>query len=131
MKIAVTCSDNSVFQHFGHTPEFAVFEIEGERIASEKRLSCGDSGHGALASLLTDEKIEVLVCGGIGPGAVNALAKAGIEVIGGAEGNVRSVVEALLAGTLEVRTDYHCNHHHGSHSGDDCKSHSCGGSCSC
>ena len=129
MKLAVTCSDGNVFQHFGHTPGFAVFETENSNIISEKYLSSGDSGHGALASLLAGEKVDVLVCGGIGPGAVNALAKAGIEVIGGAEGNVREVVQALISGTLQVRADYHCNHHH-AEGGHDCGSHSCGGNCS-
>ena len=141
-KIAVTCENNEVFQHFGHTPEFAVFEVEPGKILSESRISSGESGHGALATLLADEQIELLICGGIGGGAINALAQNGIEVIGGAEGNVREVVEALLAGNLKVRENFHCNHHHdhgeghncGSHDhgeGHNCGSHSCGsGNCS-
>ena len=27
MKVAVTCENGMVFQHFGHTPEFAIFEV--------------------------------------------------------------------------------------------------------
>ena len=73
MKIAVTCEDHQVFQHFGHTPGFAVFETEDGKVVSEKLLSSGDSGHGALAALLAEEKVDVLICGGIGGGAVNAL----------------------------------------------------------
>ena len=62
--------------------------------------------------------------------AQHATNNAGIEVIGGAEGNVREVVEALLAGTLQVRQNFHCNHHHHGE-GHNCGSHSCGnGSCS-
>ncbi|MBR2000041.1 MAG: dinitrogenase iron-molybdenum cofactor biosynthesis protein, partial [Lentisphaeria bacterium] len=49
MKIAVTCENEQVFQHFGHTPGFAVFETEAGQIINEKRVSSGDSGHGALA----------------------------------------------------------------------------------
>ena len=124
MKIAVTCENDQVFQHFGHTPGFAVFETEAGKIISEKRISSGDSGHGALAVLLSEEKIDLLICGGIGGGAVNALAQANIFVVGGAEGNVREVTEAFLNGTLQVRAEYHCNHHHGD--GHNCGSHGCG-----
>ncbi|MBE6400211.1 MAG: dinitrogenase iron-molybdenum cofactor biosynthesis protein [Lentisphaerae bacterium] len=130
MKIAITCENGSVFQHFGHTPEFAVFEIENGKITASKMLSSGGSGHGALATLLTLEQVDVLICGGIGGGAINALGSAGIEVIGGAEGDVRQVAEAFAAGTLQVRQDFHCNHHHHGE-GHDCGSHSCGsGNCS-
>ena len=128
MKIAVTCENEQVFQHFGHTPGFAVFETEAGQIINEKRVSSGDSGHGALAGLLAEEKIDLLICGGIGGGAVNALTGFGIHVVGGAEGNVREVVEALLNGTLKVREDFHCNHHHGE--GHTCHGHSCGSKCS-
>lgn len=130
MKIAITCENGSVFQHFGHTPGFAVFEIENGKITAFKMLSSGGSGHGALATLLALEQVEVLICGGIGGGAINALGSAGIEVIGGAEGDVRQVAEAFAAGTLQVRQDFHCNHHH--HDGDHtCGDHGCGsGNCS-
>lgn len=125
LKIAVTCENGQVFQHFGHTPEFALFDVEEGKIVAEKIFSCGDSGHGALAGLLSGERVDLLICGGIGGGAINALSGAGIEVIGGAEGDVRAVVEALLNGTLQVRSDFHCNHHHHDE-GHSCGSHSCG-----
>lgn len=125
MKIAVTCENGQVFQHFGHTPEFAIFEVVDKKIISEKLLSSGESGHGALAGILAEEKVDVLICGGIGGGAINALATAGIQVVGGAEGDVRVVVEALLNGTLQIRENFHCNHHHGGN-GHTCGNHGCG-----
>ena len=132
MKFAITCEDNEVFQHFGHTPEFAIFETDGKAILSESRLSSGGTGHGALAGLLETDGVELLICGGIGGGAINALANAGIQVIGGASGNVREVAEQFIAGTLMVRSDFHCNHHHGEHqcgSHGGSSGHSCGGKC--
>ena len=130
MKIAVTCENEQVFQHFGHTPGFAVFEVKDGKIIGEKRLSSGSTGHGALAGLLAIEGISTLICGGIGGGAINALSNAGIEVVGGAEGNVNEVAEAFVNGTLNVRSDFHCNHHHHDE-GHSCGNHSCGnGSCS-
>ena len=124
MKIAVTCENNQVFQHFGHTPGFAVFEVADGKIVSEKMLPSGNSGHGALATLLALEQIEVLICGGIGGGAINALGNAGIKVVGGAAGDVREVAEAFVAGTLQVRENFHCNHHHHGE-GHTCGEHGC------
>ena len=66
MKIAVACENNQVFQHFGHTPEFAVFTVENKNVVSREILSCGDTGHGALAGLLRQGGIDLLICGGIG-----------------------------------------------------------------
>ena len=100
MIIAVTCAGTEVFQHFGHTPSFAVFTAEDKTITDEKIIDCGESGHGALASLLAAEKVDVLICGGIGAGAINALKAANIKVIGGASGNVRQAAENYLAGSL-------------------------------
>lgn len=119
-----------VFQHFGHTPGFAVYEIADKNIVSEKFIASGESGHGALAGVLAAEKVDVLICGGIGGGAINALQQANIKVVGGAEGNVREAAAAYAAGKLHTRLDFHCNHHH-DHDGDhDCSSHNCGsGSC--
>jgi predicted Fe-Mo cluster-binding NifX family protein len=122
MKIAITCNNNEVFQHFGHTPEFAIFEIDKTQVISKEILNTGDSGHGALATLLADQQIELLICGNIGPGAINALKSANIQVIGGANGNVDDVAAAFANNTLTVRANFHCNHHHNeSHS---CSSHS-------
>ena len=130
MKIAVTCENGEVFQQFGHTPGFAVFDVDEKKIVSESMLSSGESGHGALATLLADANVDLLICGGIGGGAINALAQAGIQVIGGAEGNVREVVQALLNGNLTVRENFHCNHHH-HEEGHTCGDHGCGsGNCS-
>ncbi|MBR7140131.1 MAG: dinitrogenase iron-molybdenum cofactor biosynthesis protein [Lentisphaeria bacterium] len=125
MKIAVTCENHQVFQHFGHTPGFAIFEAETGKIVSEKLVSSGDSGHGALAALLAEEKVDVLICGGIGGGAINALKQAFILVVGGAEGDVREVAEAFLNNTLKLRENFRCSHHH-HEEGHTCGDHGCG-----
>ena len=125
MKIAVTCENDSVFQHFGHTPGFAIFETDDQTILSSSYLSAGESGHGALAACLAAAEVNVLICGGIGAGAINALAQAEIKVIGGASGNVREAVQAYLNGSLKVRPNFHCNHHHHA-PGHTCSDHGCG-----
>ncbi len=129
MKIAVTCQNEEVFQHFGHTPEFALFEIVEGRMNGMTIVPTGDSGHGALAQFLSARGVEVLLCGGIGAGALNALADAGIKVVGGVSGHVIEAVGDYLKGTLEARSDFQCRHHD-HEAGHDCAGHSCGhGSC--
>ena len=128
MKIAVTNENGMVFQHFGHTPGFAVFTAENGVITDEAVLPSGESGHGALAGLLANEKVDVLICGGIGGGAISALEAKGIKLVGGAEGNVREVAEAYLKGTLKPKADFTCHHHDHDGGAHDCGSHghSCG-----
>lgn len=129
MKIAVTCENDQVFQHFGHTPEFAIFEIEEGMINAMRKEPTGESGHGALAGFLADRGVEVLLCGNIGAGAQQALAAAGIRLVGGVEGSVIEAVGAFLKGELVAKHDFSCKHHH--EEGHDCGAHSHGHSCNC
>ena len=116
MKIAVTYENGDIYQHFGHTPYFKLYEVEDHRVLATQVVSTGESGHGALAGLLAEANVEVLICGGIGMGAQNALAQAGIQLFGGASGPADGAVEALLAGNLIYTPDVQCNHHgHGEH----------------
>ncbi len=127
MKFAITCENGMVFQHFGHTPEFAVFTVENKQIVNKEILPSGESGHGALAGLLQQNGIELLICGGIGGGAQMALAEAGIKLIGGASGAVDDVAAAFLADKMLINPNFHCNHHqHGHEDGGSCGSHGCG-----
>lgn len=128
MKIAVTYADGHIFQHFGHTEQFKVYEAENGQIISAQVISTNGSGHGALAVLLSDLQVDTLICGGIGAGAQNALAQAGIKLYGGVAGNADEAVAALLAGKLEFNPDVHCSHHDHEHGEHHCgEHHTCGG----
>lgn len=109
MRIAVTYGSGEVFQHFGHTESFKVYEAEDGKIISSKIISSEGQGHSALADLLSENQIDVLICGGIGPGAENALADQGIELCAGASGNADEAVEAYLKGELQ-NTVANCDH---------------------
>ena len=52
MKIAVTYENGQVFQHFGHTEEFKVYDTEDKKILSSQVVGTGGSGHEALAVFL-------------------------------------------------------------------------------
>ena len=131
MKIAVTYDNGNVFQHFGKTQNFKVYEVEDDKVVSSEVIGSNGTGHGALAGLLAEQGINVLICGGIGEGAQTALTEAGIEMVAGAQGNTDDVVEAYLKGEL-VSTGANCDHHHheeGHSCGSHEEGHSCGGSC--
>lgn len=133
MKIAITYENGEVFQHFGHTEQFKVYTVENQKLVSSEIANTNGSGHGALAGFLKDLGVEVLICGGIGAGARNALAEAGIRLFPGACGNADAQADAYLAGTLNYNPDTLCNHHHpeGACQGHDHnhETHACGGHC--
>lgn len=130
MKIAVTYENGQIFQHFGHTEQFKVYEINGGKIGQTKIVGTEGSGHGALAGFLKAEGVDTLICGGIGGGAQNALAEAGIKLYGGVSGDADKAVEELLAGTLGYNPDVKCDHHDHQHGeGHSCGSHGHEGGC--
>ena len=131
MRIAVTYENGNVFQHFGHTEEFKVYEVEDGQVISSEVIGSEGSGHGALAVLLSGKGIDVLICGGIGGGAQTALQEQGIELCAGASGSADEAVEAYLRGEL-VNTGANCDHHDHHGEGHSCGGHeggSCGGGC--
>ena len=131
MKIAVTYDNGEIFQHFGKTESFKVYEVEDNKVVSSEVIGSNGTGHGALAGLLAEQGVNVLICGGIGGGAQTALTEAGIELCAGAQGNTDQAVESYLKGEL-VSSGANCDHHHqeeGHSCGSHEEGHSCGDSC--
>ena len=127
MRIAVTYKDGQIFQHFGHTEQFKVYDVEDGKVIASEVVDTMGSGHGALAGVLGALHADVLICGGIGGGAQAALASAGIQLFGGVSGEADAIVEAYLAGALEYNPNVQCNHHDHHHGEDHvCGSHGCG-----
>ena len=130
MKIAVTYCEGQIFQHFGHTAQFKVYDVTDGCITSTSIVDTGSSGHGALAGLLKLIQAEVLICGGIGGGAQMALAEAGIQLYGGVTGDADDAVADYLAGQLAYNPCVRCNHHDHHHGeGHTCGDHGCGSHC--
>ena len=122
MRIAVTYENGMVFQHFGHTEFFKLYDAENGQIVRTQVVNTNSQGHGALASFLTQTKVDVLICGGIGGGAQIALAEAGIQLLGGVSGQADDAVRAYLDGTLSYSPNVHCSHHTHAHT---CGEHAC------
>lgn len=125
MRVAVTYEDGNVFQHFGKTSQFKVYDVEDETIKEERILDTNGAGHGALAGFLTEAGVQVLICGGMGMGAQAALQNAGIRLYPGVSGSADAAVKALMSGTLQYDPQAHCDHHGhgGTHT---CGEHGCG-----
>lgn len=130
MKIAVPYENGQVFQHFGHSGQFKIYDVEDGRIAAERIAVPAGSGHGALAGFLSGLEVDTLICGGIGAGAQEALAQAGIRLYDGVTVGADEAVRALLAGTLDYSAEVRCGRHdhHGEHGncGEDHHGGSCG-----
>lgn len=122
MRIAVPYENGQVFQHFGHTRQMKLYDTENGRVVQEQVADTTGSGHGALAGFLSGLHVDALICGGIGAGAQEALAQAGIKLYGGVTGAADEAVRQFLAGGLSYQADVRCEHHehHGQgHCGED------------
>jgi len=126
MRIAVTYENGQIFQHFGHTEQFKLYDVENGAIVARQVVDTNGSGHGALAGFLKEAGVDALICGGIGMGAQNALAEAGIRLYGGVQGSADAAALALAQGKLTYDPDARCDHHDHHGEGHECGHHSCG-----
>ncbi len=138
MRIAVTYDQGEVWQHFGRTEAFKLYDIENGEIRNTQVIGTNGTGHGALAGFLREADVDLLICGGIGMGARIALEEAGVELLPGVSGNADEAVLAFIGGTLEYDPDEVCHHHdheegHGCHGEGGChdggEDHGEGGCC--
>lgn len=128
MRIAVTYEAGEIFQHFGHAENFKLYDVQDGKVIDSKVVGTNGSGHGALAVLLSECDVNVLICGGIGGGAQVALAEAGIQLYGGVSGDADAAVEAFLKQELNYNPDVKCNHHGEGHEHHgNCGNGGCGG----
>lgn len=126
MKVAVTYENGMIFQHFGRTEQFKVYEIENGAVVKEQVADTNGSGHGALAGFLKEYGVDTLICGGIGGGAQMALSEAGIQLYGGVSGEADAAVKALIEGKLSYDPQVHCDHHEHEGGEHNCGDHGCG-----
>lgn len=100
LKVAVACENKMVCGHFGHCETFEVYETENGKIVNQE--SIPNPGHrpGFLPNFLHEIGVNTIISGGMGGGAVDIFNGHNIEVILGAQGDSRRVVEEYLAGNL-------------------------------
>ena len=129
MRIAIPYYMGKIFQHFGHAPQFKVYELENRQVLMEMVVEVEEQGHTAVAGLLQSMDVRVVICGNIGEGAMNALQQAGIMFYGGVTGEADDAITALIEGGLKYNPDIKCTAHE-HHCGGDCGDcGDCGGDC--
>ena len=69
MRVAVTYENGEIFQHFGHTEQFKVYDVEEGKVIESRIIDTNGQGHGALADVLHALNVDIIICGGIGGGA--------------------------------------------------------------
>ena len=128
MRIAVAADESGeIFQHFGHTRFFAVYDIKDGKVSSHSMIDAEGSGHSALGGFLRENNVDLLICGGIGGGAKNVLTEAGIELVSGVSGSIEEAVQNFIEGKLHDDPDAECDHHSHEHEEHEGSCHGCGG----
>jgi predicted Fe-Mo cluster-binding NifX family protein len=112
MKIAIPKDGEMLNQHFGQSKSFLIATVENNRMVDRKELSSEtlQHNHAGLSGLFLTEGVSLVITGGIGQPALNALTEKGLEVIKGASGKCEEVLEKYLAGNLNDQ-NVTCNHH--------------------
>lgn len=119
MKVCIPISedrglDSPVCGHFGSAPAFLI--VDNETHAHRVLVNMNahhEHGHCTPIAMLSSERIDAFVVGGIGAGALANLLATGAEVYRGALGPAASALESLASGTLRnVSAADTCGHRH-------------------
>ena len=119
MKIAITSDKETgnVFQHFGKTQFFKIYQIQDGKIVSSEVIDNGGNGHHELPPYLKNLGIETLILGNRGQGAIDAIAASGLKEMPGITGNADNAAELFAKGELKPNFTAKCSHH-GEHNND-------------
>ncbi|MFA7032532.1 MAG: NifB/NifX family molybdenum-iron cluster-binding protein [Bacilli bacterium] len=116
IKIAVASEKEVISQHFGFCSNFNIYDVENKQILKKEVLSNPGHQPGFLPHFLKDRQVNVVICGGIGGGAIQIFNEENIEVITGANGLAEEAVKAYIAGKLKTTGSVCHAHQHA----DDC-----------
>jgi predicted Fe-Mo cluster-binding NifX family protein len=110
MKIAMPVQGGKLSQHFGHSEQFSLFEIEDQSIRGREDVTPPAHEPGLLPRWLKEHGVTLVISGGMGHRAQMIFEQAGIQVICGAPTETPdSVVDSYLKGELETG-DNACDH---------------------
>jgi predicted Fe-Mo cluster-binding NifX family protein len=110
MKIAMPIQGGKLSQHFGHSEQFSLFEIEDQSVRDREELTPPPHEPGLLPRWLKEQGVTLVIAGGMGQRAQQIFEQAGIEVICGAPSeSPATVVDSYLKGDLETG-DNACDH---------------------
>ena len=125
MKIAVPTNDGAtISEHFGRSAAFLIFETENGQIKSRELKSNGASHsqaqgtchhhsadnrpHSHAGILTALEGCDVIICAGMGQGAVEALKTCDTQILVTVPAPAEETVAAYLAGKLTTQKQDFC-----------------------
>jgi len=101
MRVAIPTFDGRVAPRAEGAPEVRVLDLEGPEVETQVMPGL-IVGLGAWLDLLEQAGVQWVLCGGMSPFFLNALAARRIQVMMGVAGDVEGVVEALRQGRLTL-----------------------------
>lgn len=112
MKIAMPKNGDMLNPHFGQSKSFLIVTAENGQITDRKEIGSEtmQHNHAGLSGLFINEGVSLVITGGIGQPALEALQEKGLSVIRGAAGRCEDVLARYLSGTLSDQ-NVTCNHH--------------------
>jgi predicted Fe-Mo cluster-binding NifX family protein len=114
MRIALSSdsgAEGEISGHFGRSRFFIILDTAGRKVVGEEVLANpfrDEHKPGAVPALLISRKVALVITGGAGPMAFNALRSAGVRVIF-ASGKIREAARLFLEGKLEY-SENECSH---------------------
>ena len=135
MKIAVAYEDGQIYEHFGHSKAFAIYDFEGMDIETGKKtvIECADKhGHDAMVKLMVDNGVHAVISGTMGSEARALLIENAIVPVTGYCGDADDAAALLLLGQLPIIDDMGlCSGGCGGCGGGCGGCGGCGGGCGC
>jgi predicted Fe-Mo cluster-binding NifX family protein len=112
MIIAIPLEDGKLSSHFGQCSSFSLISTDATNAITERRdLDAPPHEPGALPNWLSERHVDLVICGNMGPRALDLLAQKGIEVVTGAPvDDPEHLVVAHFQGTMEKLAN-DCHHH--------------------
>jgi predicted Fe-Mo cluster-binding NifX family protein len=93
--------ESRVYPHFGSAPMFLIVDTETKATRAIVNLECGPAHRRCHPlDVLADEKIDLVVVSGVGPGALDQLRAAGIRAYHTARGTAGEALDAIARGAL-------------------------------
>jgi predicted Fe-Mo cluster-binding NifX family protein len=106
MKICVSATANNLEAQldprFGRCLYLVIVDSETIQFEAIPNMAAGATGGAGIqaAQTIANKGVKVVITGNVGPNAFRALSAAGIEIMTGASGTVREVIEKFKRGEL-------------------------------
>lgn len=119
MKIAVTSTgptlDDNVEARFGRCPYFLIIDTDTLEIEpiQNPNISLGGGAGIQSAQMMAEKGVSSVLTGNCGPNAFRVFGAAGINVVTGVTGRVRTAVEQFKAGSLSQASEPNVQSHYG------------------